>query len=77
MLVKLSFRELSDSKSSGLCTFDNIAISLSSELGQHLKGRLRVHETPILEVIFVSLTENPFDIITDALGSWKYLHHGK
>ena len=29
ILVKLSFRELCDSKVSGLCPFDNMAISLS------------------------------------------------
>ena len=46
ILVKLSFRELCDSKLSGLCPFNK------------KWSKPETHETPILEVIFVTLTEN-------------------
>ena len=53
--VKLSFRELCNSKLSGLHPFDNMAIIHRAKIGQNT---LQVHETPILEVIFMMLTEN-------------------
>ena len=40
ILVKLIFRELCDSKLSGLGTFDNMAISLSQKRGKNQKCRL-------------------------------------
>ena len=58
IFVKLSFRELCDSKLSGLHAFGN-------------------HETPILEVIFLTLTENSSVITNDTQGPQKYPHHRK
>ena len=40
LLVKLSFRELRDSKLSGFCTFDNVAISLSQKKDKKHKSNL-------------------------------------
>ena len=42
-MVKLCFRELCDSKLSGLCTFDNMAFSTSQKRGMNQKGRVWVH----------------------------------
>ena len=53
----VSFRELRDSKLSGSRTCDDITISLSQKRGKNQKSRLQVHETLILEIIFVTLTE--------------------
>ena len=65
IIVKLSFRELS-----GLHPFDNMAII---QICQKQKGRLWVHETPpILEIIFVNLTENSSVIKNDNQGPQKY-----
>ena len=38
---------------------------------------MRVHETPILEVIFVTLTENTSVVTNDTLGPQKYPQHQK
>ena len=57
ILIKLHFRELCDSKLTGLHTFDNWPF-YDLKISQKDKGRLWVHETPILELIFVTLTEN-------------------
>ena len=51
-------RELCDSKLSSLCAFDNMAIALSQKSGKNQKGCLWVQETPILEIIFVTLSED-------------------
>ena len=72
-MVKLSFKELCDSKLSGLCTFDNIDISLSQKRGKYQKGRLWVHETLILEVIFVTLIENSFAETNSMEGTSKII----
>ena len=58
IFVKLSFRELYDSKLSGLHLVDNMLIIHWIKIAQRQKGRLWVHETPTLEVIFITLTEN-------------------
>ena len=58
MMVKLSFIELRDPELSDLCTFKKMTISLSQKWGKNHKGTLRVHETPMLEVTFLTLTEN-------------------
>ena len=47
-----------DSKLSSLCTFDDVALWLSYKRCKNQKGRLWVNEKPILEVIFVTFTEN-------------------
>ena len=52
---------LSDSKLHGFYAFANTAISLGQKSGQNQKKGLRVHETRIIKVIFMILTENPFD----------------
>ena len=41
------------------------------------KSRLGVHETLILEVIFVNLTENISVVENDTKGLQKYPHHQK
>ena len=51
IFVKLDFRELCDSKLSDLQPFDNMAMIHWVKIGQKQKGRLWVHETPILEII--------------------------
>ena len=53
ILVKLSFRELWDSKLPGLPSFHNTTKSMSQKRGKNQIGMLWVHETLILEVIFV------------------------
>ena len=58
MMVKLSFTELRDPELSDLCTFKKMTISLSQKRGKNHKGTLRVHETSMLEVTFLTLTEN-------------------
>ena len=65
IFVKLSFRELCDSK----------LFSLRQK--QKTEDRLIVHETTILEVIFVTLTENSSAITNDTEGPQKYPHHLK
>ena len=62
-IQKLSFRELCDSKLSGLHPFDKMVVThwvknRSKTKSQKQKSRLCVHETQIFEVIFVTLTEN-------------------
>ena len=66
IFVKLKFRKLCDSKWSGLHPFGKMVII------HWIKNRLRVHETPILEVIFVSLTENSSIMTNYTQGPWKY-----
>ena len=53
IFVKLSFKELSDSKLFGLHPFENMAIipRVKNRLKTLKKGRLCVHETPILEFL--------------------------
>ena len=68
ILAKLSLRELNDSTISGIYTFEIMAISLSLKRDKNHKGRLWVHETPILEVMFVTLTENSSVITYDTQG---------
>ena len=53
ILVRLSFKESSDSKLSDCCPVNNMAISVSQTRGQNPKSKLGVLEAPILEVIFV------------------------
>ena len=65
IFVKLGFRELHNSKLSDLHAFDNMAIVDCVKIGQKWKGRLWVHETAILEVIFVTLTENSSAVSND------------
>ena len=62
IFLKVGFRELCNSKLSGLHAFDNRAIR---------------HETPILEVIFVTLTKTSTVITNDTKGPQKYPHHWK
>ena len=61
IFVKLSLRELCDSKLSGSDAFDSMAIILEV----------------ILKVIFVTLTENSYDVTNETQGPQKYLHHWK
>ena len=60
---------LSDSKLPGFYAFANTAISLGQKSGQNQKGRLQVHETRIIKVIFMILTENPFAVANDTQGN--------
>ena len=63
MMVKLSFRELRDPELSGLCTFKKS--KKSQKRSKNQKGTLRVHETPMLEATFVTLSENVSVLIND------------
>ena len=76
IFVKLSFRELCDSKLSGLRPFDNIAIIHWVKNSQKQKIRQWVNETLIVEVIVVTLTENsskttPVFLTADGEASWS------
>ena len=77
IFVKLSFSEFCDSKVSGLNPFDNMAIIHWVKVGEKQKGRLWVRETPILEIILVTLTENSSVVTNDTQGPQKYPHHQK
>ena len=57
LFVKLSFRELCGLKLTDLPPLDNTAIIHWVKIGQKQKDTPWVHERPILEVIFVTLTE--------------------
>ena len=52
-----------------------MAISIGLKIGQKQKGRLQVHEIPMLEVIYMTLTENSSAILNNTQGPQKYLHH--
>ena len=58
IFVKLNFRELYDSKLSLVYILLIIwSQFIEFKTGQNQKGRLQVQETPILKLIFVTLTE--------------------
>ena len=46
-------------------------------MGKNWKSRLCVCETTIIEIIFVTLTEDTFVVTSDTQGPRKYLHHRK
>ena len=69
-------RELCDSKSYGLHHSDNMT-TIELKIDQKQKGRQWVHETPILEVIFVTLIENSSVITNDTQEPQKYPYHRK
>ena len=60
-----------DSKLSGLHPFDNMAMIHEVKNWSKTEGRMWVHETPILEVIFATLTEN-LSITNDTHRPQKY-----
>ena len=64
-----------DSNLSGFHPFDNMVIIYWVKNRLKQKGRFWVHETPILEEIFVILTENSSVIINDTQAPEKYPHH--
>ena len=47
------------------------------KIGQEQKGRLGVHETSILAVIFVTLTESSSVLTNNTQGTRKYPHYWK
>ena len=63
IFVKLGFRESYYSKLSGLHSIDNMAIIHWVKNKSKTGGRMWVHETPILGVIFVTLTTFTNDIM--------------
>ena len=65
ILVRLSFQELYDSRLSGLHPFNK------------KWPKSETSETLILEVIFVTLTENSSVRTIDTQGLQKYPHHQK
>ena len=71
IFVKLSFWKFCDSKLSGLRSFDKLAII------HWVENRLWVYETPIFEVIFVTVTEGSYVVTNDTQGPWKYSYHLK
>ena len=75
IFIKLSFRELCGSKLSSLHPFYSVTILHWVKTGWKQKGRLWVHETPILEVIFVTLTKNSYVTTNDTHRPQKYPHH--
>ena len=72
MIKVQRIRELCDSKLFSLYPFDNMAIIHELKIGQKQKGKLWVHETSILEVFFVTLTENSSVVTNDTQGPQKY-----
>ena len=54
--------------------FFDITISLSWKRGKKQKGIVWFQETPILEVIFVALTENSSLVTNDSEGPQEYPH---
>ena len=67
-MVKLRFKGLRSLKLSGLRALGNMSISFSQSRSKNQKGRMSVHEIPLLEVIFVSLTENSSVTTNDTQG---------
>ena len=67
ILVKLSFREFCDSKTSGLYAFNYTAISLNQKKGKFWKGRLWLNE----DIEDSSIMSN------DSQVPWEYQHHQK
>ena len=61
----------------GKASFDNITISLSLRITSKLKGSLWVDDTPILEVIFVTSTENLTIATSDTQGPREYRQNRK
>ena len=57
-MAKLSYRKLCVSKLWGLGTFNNIPISFKQIRNKNWKDILWYHEKAILEVLFLTLTEN-------------------
>ena len=78
IFVKLSFRELCDSNLYGLHPFDNVAlIHRVKKNRSKTEGKVWVHETQILEVIFMTVTENAFFVTNYTQEPDKYPHHRK
>ena len=76
--IKLTFRELCNSKLSGLHLFDNEATIIHwVKICKKWKGRLWVHKTLILEVIFLTLTGNSSVVTNDTQGSQSSPYHWK
>ena len=69
--------QLCNSKLSGLHPFDNMVIIHCVKIGEKQKGKVSAHETQILEVIFVTITENSFVITNGTQGTQKCPHHWK
>ena len=67
ILVKPDFGDLRDSKLSRLRTINGHFIE-SKKWGKNEKGWLCVHETPILEAIFVTLSENSYAVTKNTQG---------
>ena len=78
IFVKLSFRELCDSNLYGLHPFDNMAlIHRVKKNRSKTEGKVWVHETQILEVIFMTVTENASFVTNYTQEPDKYPHHRK
>ena len=58
-----------------LRSLNNMAISLSQKRGKNQKGSLCVHETPILRITFMILTDNSSVITNDTQRPQEYPHH--
>ena len=77
-MLKLCFNELRDSKLSGLRTFDEFyTILMSQNRGKNQKGRLRIHETLFLEVVFLTLSESSSVVTHDTNRPREYAHDQK
>ena len=74
ILVKPSFRELCNSKLSGLHAFGHNSLSVNWKKKRKVGCEFMRHQS---SVIFVTLTENSSVITNDTQGPQKYLHHRK
>ena len=73
---KLSFKELCDSNLLGVYPFVNMAIFTELKIGQKQKGRLWVYEKPILELIFLTITENS-SVITNDIRDLRSIYNAR
>ena len=71
ILVKLSFREFCDSKTSGLYAFNYTAISLNQKKGKFWKGRLWLNEDTEDSSVVSKWQPGPLGISTPPKNSWR------
>ena len=65
-----------DSNLLGVYPFVNMAIFTELKIGQKQKGRLWVYEKPILELIFLTITENS-SVITNDIRDLRSIHNAR
>ena len=65
-----------DSNLLGVYPFVNMAIFTELKIGQKQKGRLWVYEKPILELIFLTITENS-SVITNDIRDLRSIYNAR